>query len=319
MKKIIFACVLAVLLSSCASVMDMPEAERPISYRLVSADAVIRKAAVAEYSGMDENEKKEAILGIIVFFGMEEDPYRRAKMLGTLDELSAGPYAIIPLIKAAASNKSIIDFREVKAYLSEHKPRETEKDGLVQMLKNGAWESRMLAMFSLSVLSREAGKAVPEIMAMINEFGRDPDRYSKIFDSIAMINPEIAIASVINDLKNPDGEIRKNALLKLMELNTYLNSKLPVKKDIVPALIRALYSADKTLSEIAEEGLRKIEDPDARQAIGNYIKMGRQALNMLYRLGGTTAEEQFRKQEEANRKKIDDYFRSVGREDAVGK
>jgi HEAT repeat protein len=197
------------------------------------------------------------------------------------------------------------------------KPDEQTAERLKERLKSGAWEGRMLAMTALSMLSKKAATAIPEMMAMLAEFGDDAGRYSRIFDCMAMINPEIAVAGIIKGLKDPDAEIRRNAVEKLVELQAYLASKLPVKKEIVPALIRALYSGDKIMSELAEEGLAKIEDADARAALGAYLKMGRMALNMLYKLAGTTAEEVFKKQEEGIDIKINEYYRSIGREDAI--
>jgi hypothetical protein len=317
MKKIAVIFLFLVLVSSCAIFQPVAEESLPLYMRVVSQDGPVRTAAINEFNRLNDNGKKQEILNIIGVLRKEDDPYKRGKITSTLTELKAGTYAVIPFILAVKDNASIRDFREITAFLVSLKPAEADIPGLVEITKNGTWEGRMLAMTSLSVLSKRAETAMPEFMDMLYEFGADAGRYSRIFDCMAMINPEIAVAGVIKDITSPNGQIRTNAVEKLVELQAYLGSGLPAKKEIVPALIRALYSGDKALSEMAMEGLSKIEDPDARQAAENYLKTGRMAINMLYKLAGTTAEEVFKKQEQVIQKKLEDYYRSIGREDAV--
>ena len=317
MIKLFYTFFIAVFLSSCASVVELREEFLPLQSRLVSPNSAINQAAVKELLAMDENSRKKADQDMIEAFGSEEDPYRRGRMLETLREQNAGTYTVIPLIKAAVKNTSIRDYKEIIAYLTAVKPGSLDIRELQEMLKTGAWEIRMLAMTSLASLSKKAGIVMPELMAMRKDFGADAGKYSRIFDCMAMINPQIAVTSVIADAGGPNGQLRMNAVLKLAELQEYLGDKLPEKKEIIPALIRALYSGDKALSATAAEALSKIEDPEARQAAESYLKMGRTLLNMLYKFAGTTAEEAFKKQEQAVDEKIQDYYRSIGREDAV--
>jgi hypothetical protein len=319
MKKIITAVIVFIFIVSCVSVNTISDGLLPLYARLASTALPVRSAAINEFNSLDDRGKKLEILNIIQLLKKEEDPYKRSKIMETITELKPGAYAVIPFILAVKENSSIRDYKEITALLTALKPAEKDLSGLVEIVKNGAWEGRMLAMTSISVLSKKAETAMPELMSMQKEFGADAGRYSSIFDSMAMINPEIAVAGVIKDLKSPDSKIRRNAVEKLIELQVYLGSKLPAKKDIVPALIRALYSSDKALSEIAADGLSKIEDPNARQAMENYLKMGRMAVNMLYKLAGTTAKEVFKKQEDGIDKKISDYYKDIGREDAAVK
>lgn len=307
------------LASSCAVFSDLSGELKPLHVRLISNDKSIKEAAVREYLGLDEAAGEQEILKIVRSFETDEDPYTRGRKLDLLVELKAGPGIIIPLIEAVSRNKSILDHKEIISFLAAMKPDQKDIPKFKELLKTGAWESRMLAMTAASLLSKKAETLMPELMDMLEAFGADAGRYSRIFDCMAMINPEIAVTGVIKDITNPDGQIRRNAVEKLVELQAYLAAKLPAKKDIVPALIRALYSGDQALSALAQEGLSKIDDADARNAAQSFMKMGRMALNMLYKMAGTTAEEVFKKQEQGIDKKINDYYKKIGREDAVKK
>jgi len=176
--------------------------------RLISENAAVSDAAKKEFLTLDENTRKQTLLDIIDAFGSEEDPYRRGRMLDMLKDLNAGSYAVIPLIKAATKNPSIRDFKEVTSFLNTVKPGEQDIPALKEMLKHGAWEARMLAMTSLAVLSKKAEVIMPELMDMLDEFGADAGKYSGIFDSMAMINPEIAVAGVIRGITSPDARIQ---------------------------------------------------------------------------------------------------------------
>ncbi|HRU38531.1 MAG TPA: hypothetical protein P5511_01540, partial [Candidatus Goldiibacteriota bacterium] len=240
------------------------------------------------------------------------------KILAILSETGAGAYAAAPMIKAAAANGSIRDFKEITAYLRSLPLSGEDALKLKEMLKEGAWKTRSLALDALSGMSKKAEKAVPEIIALMKS-SAEAEKYEKAFDSLAMINPEIAFTALVSDLKNPDSAIRKNAMNKLVEMQAYLSDKLGVKKEIVPALIRVLYGADEALSRLAQDALSRIEDPDARQAMENYIKIGKRAMELFYGLAGKTAQEVFKLQEQAVEKKLNNYYRQIGREDAAGK
>jgi hypothetical protein len=231
--------------------------------------------------------------------------------------IKADDSVVVPLILAAKDNASIRDYREITAYLRSLKPAEGGIKQLGALLKEPAWETRMLAMSALSVLSGKAAFAMPEMARTLDDFGADAGRFSQTFDFMAMINPEIAAAAVIRDINSSDRSIRKNALEKLLELQVYLAGDLSIKKEITRALIRALYSPDNELSKEARGGLMNSDDPEAKQEVEAYVKMGGMAVKMIARSAGKSPEEMFKEQELAVEKQINDYYRSVGREDAV--
>jgi HEAT repeat protein len=305
------------LLCSCSSLQNMPEQMRPLPYRLVSSNENIKSAATGEYMALDAAGRERAISGIIEMFKTEEDPYKRARMLAVLGALKAGQDFIVPLILAATENKSIRDYGEITGYISSLKPSGESIKNVIALLKSDKWEVRSLAMASLSALAAQAGRAMPEMAATMRDFGADPGHYSEAFDNMAKIDPEIAVINVIRNLGDNAPEIRKNALEKLFELQTYLSPKLDIKKEIIPAIIRALYSGDKAISKLAEDGLSQADDPAAREAMENYLKMGRQAIGALMHFAGKSMDEVFKAQEQRMEKKLNDYYKSVGREDAV--
>jgi hypothetical protein len=59
------------------------------------------------------------------------------------------------------------------------------------------------------------------------------------------------------------------------------------------------------------------DDPEAKHAAEANIKMGSMAIKMLAHFTGKTPEEMFGAQAMAIEKKINDYYRSIGREDAI--
>jgi len=270
--------------------------------------------------GLDEKEKSKTILEIVYMFKNERDADAQVRMVNALRYLNAGSYVIIPLIEAVKQNKHIQVYTSITGFIREIEPAAEDKvSKLIEFLKDDKWEVRLLALNALGKMSKKAKKAVPEIIKTMQKFGDNPERYEKVFDILAMINNEIAIIALIADAENKDSKIRKNAVEKLFELQAYLSPKLKIKKEIIPALIRALYSKDKNISEFAEDALRETGSPEAQKALENYLKIGKRAIKILVKAAGKSMEDVFKSRKEKIIKKLEDFYKEIGELDEFKK
>ncbi|HDQ26113.1 MAG TPA: hypothetical protein ENN43_05140 [bacterium] len=313
MKRTILPLILfVVVLSSCATLKNVLDMAQPLPYRLISSDQLVREAALKEFFELGAAEKKDVVLEIVRIFGREKDPVARARILTNLTDLKTGVYVIVPLILAAKENVDIKDFSPVIDFIKGMKPDPADITSLINLLSDPQWEVRLMAMTALSNLAGHAELAFPFIAESMKEFGADPAKYYEVFDNLLKINPEMAVTKLILDLKDPDSQIRRNALEKLIEMRAYLSPKLGAVKEIVPAFIRSLYSEDGELAKMAEDTLKKINDPEAKKALESYIGMGKTALKALMGFAGKQMEQLFKAQEDGLMKKLERYYDSMG-------
>lgn len=234
---LIILCVSFIIFSSCASLGGVAEELWPLSKRLVSTNEVIKTAAVQEFAALDNDGKKKTILEIVSMFSSEPDPVKRQNMFKALIDLKAGSYIIVPLILAVRDNVNMKTYDEVINFIKGFQPASGDDlPELTELLKSDNWGVRLMAIYSLARMFKKAEAAVPEIIKTMHDFGSDPDKYTQVFDALTMINSDIAMTSIILDIKNKNIDIRKNAISKLFDMQNYLSDKLPVKKEIVPAL-----------------------------------------------------------------------------------
>jgi len=291
------------------------ERDLPIEKRLFSADTSVRADAFKEYRAFKDKGKNDAIDRIVELFSGESDPDTQMRMIIALRELKAGKRIIIPVIDSVKKNKDTAVQTTIAGLIRESGPA-AEKDvaELADFLKQERWAVRMLAMTALGLMSKKASEAVPEIIISMRKSGDDREKYDTGFNTLAMIDNDVAISAVIADIKSTRPEIRKNAVEKLFELQVYLSPKTRIKKEIMPALIRALYSKDENVSGYAEEALKTIEDPQAKKAVESYLKLGRRLLTTFMKAAGTSMKESFEAQEGKALDRIKEYFIKAGRE-----
>jgi hypothetical protein len=122
---------------------------------------------------------------------------------------------------------------------------------------------------------------------------------------------------VIIDLKDPDKNISRNSITKLLELYTYLSKDSPIRKDIFFAFVRMMYSDDKDTSIDARETIASMGDEESQQAIKAYIAMGKLALRSMSQMADKKLTEKFKHQEEDLYDEMTVFYRLIGREDAV--
>jgi len=317
MKKILFACMITAILflaQGCVTFQSLPEEFQPLEKRLFSSSSLIREEAVREFSALSAGEKKDIVLKIVRLFSGEKDPDTQVRMINTLRYLSPGEYVIGPLIDAVKDNGEVHVFTGVRGLINESGRASKESlESLIGILKDEGWDARKFALDIIGRMSKDAETAVPEMMKLMQEEGRDPERYVMIFDTIARINSKLAVSALIADITNKDSALRKNAAEKLFELQAYLSPKLEVKKDIVRAFIRALYDTDEEVSELAEGALSGIDNEEAKKALENYMKMGKKLVKSLISAAGEESGEVFEKQKKNIIRQIEEFYDKINK------
>ncbi|MCE5299524.1 MAG: hypothetical protein LLG37_01455 [Spirochaetia bacterium] len=315
MKKFaLFVPVFLMLFSSCAT-LGIFEQTRPLHKRLVSGNETIREAAVIEFATLSPDAGKQVLIDTAEMLATAGDKEERDRVFETLKKLKAGAYVAVPVIKAAGSNPGV--YAEAAGFIKRLDPSEFNLQELTALLKDENWEVCVGALGAISLMAGRAELSIPEIVQLMHRYGDDRARYLTCFDALLMINPEIGVLTIISDLCYPQPQVRKNALYKLFELQTYLSKSLPIKKEILPALIRALYSADEQISAPAQELMKELDNPQAKQAMQAYMGVGKAALNGLMRLAGSDPQTAFKKQEQSVEDRIMQFYKSIGRLDAV--
>ena len=312
--RVLAALTFLLLLSSCAGLMKVSEEFMPLHYRMISSNSIIKNLAMAEYQNLDVNAKQAVQNEIAGIIGRESDPDTQMRALLTLKELDAGPEIIVPLILAAKNNTELKIYNAILSFVRDSKPVNNEQlKQLVPLIKDSSWEVSLLAMTAVSRMAGAAKYAVPEIADAMRRFGSDAERYFASFDFISMIDPQISIKIVISDLLNPDSKVRRNAAEKLFEIQAYMGPKVKQGGLVMQALIRALFSGDQEVSEIAKEALSEISDPEAKKAMEAFLKMGSTAINMLSKITGYDPKETYKKQESEVVESIRKYYIENGR------
>ncbi len=304
------------IMSSCAGLIKVSEELMPLHYRIISANGIIKNLALHEYSALNPQDRQKTLNEIASIIGRESDPDTQMRALLTLKELDAGASVIIPLILAAKNNTELKIYNAVLNYIRESPPVGAEQlSAFLPLIKDASWEVSFLAMTAVSKLSGAAKSAVPEIADAMKRFGNDASKYFSAFDFLSMIDPAISIKIVISDLLNPDSKIRRNAAEKLFEIQIYMGPKVKAGGEVLQALIRALFSGDEDISEIAKQALSEISDPEAKKAMESFLKAGAAAIDMLSKITGYDPKENYKKQERDVVESIRKYYKEQGREE----
>ncbi len=233
-----------------------------------------------------------------------------------LGSLKAGGYIVAPLIQAAGESGSKNLVREVNVFIASMDPSSFEIKPLVELLKDKNSQTRLSAAKALGNMSKKAESAMPDIFEAM-QAADNLDEYSGIYDAAAMINPRIATVKLIVDMKDAGDKAGAHAFEKLSELYVYLGKKSEVRKQILPAFVRLLYSTDEKLAKRTEEMLAAMNDSEATQAIKAYIKMQRTLVKSVFNWTGTKMQEIFDRQESDLKDELTVYYKLIGREDAL--
>ncbi len=312
-----FVLFILLFFTSCVTFIPVAEEFQPLHLRLLSSNDVIKAAAIDEFDKLKNKEQIDVQLRMVELLEKEEMPEKRIKILNMLQELKADHNVIIPLIYAVSKNSTILEYKEIIYFLVVTK---TDKDTVRQLLKllnDKNWIVVQLALVSLASNPEESKIAIPEMVDTMKRYIGDREKYFKIFDIISMVNPEVSILSLIKDFKNKDSKIRQEIFEKLIELQVFLGSKLEVKKEILPALIRGLYDEDNNISKMAQETLKEINDPVAKKALESYLNMGKVLFDSFMKLTGKSMQDFFKSQDTRIDNRLKEIYKSIGREDAV--
>jgi hypothetical protein len=316
MKKIFIAIIGVMLLAGCAGMGVLPEDS--LAKRLISSDSSTRTDAVEEFAGLNDYDKRKNALELVSMLRYEYEPAVTAKIAQALKDIKAESYVIEPLIRAVKDNGKLVEIGALNDFIVNNaNVSEDDIFKLQQFLKDDRWEVRRLAMLSAVKLKKKAEILIPELIMSMEKFGDDPEKYYELYDTIAGINPEVAITRLIIDLKNNSETIKQAAFEGLFQLQVYLDKNNKLKKEIMPALIRAMYTGKDALSEAAEKLLVNLEKKDADE-IRAFLKAGKMAFTGLMKFTGKNMEEVFKEQEVKMEKRMNEFYESIGRKDAIG-
>lgn len=315
MKKVFIAITTLFLLVGCAGFATLPE--NSLAKRLISDDADTQAAAVLEYAKLTDYDQRKTALELVSILRYEYEPKVINRIAKALKDINAGPYVIEPIISSVKENSKIKDIGPLADFIGQAGAiGEESLSALQRYLKDDRWEVKKLAMISAVKLKSKAEILIPELIAAMKSCGDDVEKYYELYDTIAEINPEIAITQLIIDLKNSSKPIKEAALEGLFQLQVYLGKDSKLRKEIIPAIMRAIYSGDEDIEQLVEKMLGTLEKKDAAQ-IKAFLKSGKIAISGLMQVMGKSMEEVFKAQEEKMNTRMEDFYKSIGRQDAL--
>ena len=320
MKKIhamqIFAVfIFASIMASCAGIDTTPEPLKPIHQRLYSRDADVKLMAEKQFETLNADDKKEVLLRTAAQLEKEGDADTQMRIIKALADNGAGSYVIPALIKALAVNTKLTITATINDFINNAQPAEEEMaEKIASYLNEGSSKARQAAYLALGKMSIKAKKAVPQIIDAMHKFGTDAAEYAGGFEALAKIDPEIAVASAIKDLENAAVDIRKNSLEKLIEIQVYMNNKLPAIKEVATALLRILYSDDSGLKKLVEENINTEDAAAIKAEMDKYMKTGARIMGALSRTLGVSMDDIFKAQDERLDGKLKKFYEEIGKE-----
>ena len=318
MKKNFILIIAGILFISCATFSTLSEEMLPLSKRLLSENSYIREMAIKEFAQLSLEEKQKVILEIVEMFKNENDKERQKKIIVALKELKAGNYIIIPLLEIIKQKTNIYSFDDIMKLLNSMQPEAEEVVfKLMELLKDKRWEVRQISLLLIRKIAKKSEIVVPEIIKTMQEFGEEPEKFSEIFNTLSMINPEVAINQLLLDLKNKNEKIRKNSTEKLIELQANLGAKLPIKKEIIAGLMRVLFSEDGVISKMAKEAIDKIEDIELKKEYEKYLEISKKITTGFSKIAGNMLNDIFTSQEKNLKEKMKNFYESIGRKEAI--
>lgn len=319
MRKNFILIIAGILFINCATFFTLSEEMLPLSKRLFSENSYIREMAIKEFTQLSQEEKQKVFLEIVNMFKNENDKDRQKRIIAALKELKAGGYIIIPLLEIIKQKTNIYSFDDITELLNSIEPEAEEVVfKLKELLKDKRWEVREIALLLVRKIAKKSEIVIPEIIKTMQEFGEEPEKFKEIFNTLSMINPEIAITQLLIDLKNKNEKIRKNSIEKLLELQANLEPKLPIKKEIISGLIRVLFSEDSVILQIVKEAFDKIEDKELKKEYEKYLEISKKVAAGFSKVAGNMLNEIFASQEKNLKEKMKNFYESIGRKEVIG-
>ncbi|HRQ42887.1 MAG TPA: hypothetical protein PLB12_00880 [Candidatus Goldiibacteriota bacterium] len=312
----IFVCFFcALIFVSCAGVAPVAEPLKPIHQRLYSYDSDVKLMAEKQFETLSAADKKEVLLMTAAQLEKETDADTQTRIIKALADNGAGAYVIPSLLKALAVNTKLTITATINDFINNAQPAEEEMaEKIAAYLNQGSSKARQAAYLALGKMSVKAKKAVPEIIDAMHKFGADADEYARGFEALAKIDPEIAVASVIKDLQNAGDEIKKNSLEKLVNIQAYMNDKLPAIKEVATALLRIIYSDDSVLKKFVEDNINTEDAAAVKAEMDKYLKTGARLAGALSKALGISMDDIFKAQDERLDGKLEKFYEEIGRE-----
>jgi hypothetical protein len=313
--KIAIILAAAIIFGSCAGAETSQDNKKALFIRIYSADTAVKEQAWAEFNVLEPSEKKDTLDKAAEQLSFEKDADTQARVLDCLNRLGDGGAADIYLIQAEKRNSDLSLTASLRDYINSNTPPPvSDLPKIIVYLKGTDWNVRQAAMYAAGRMSAAARQCVPEIIDTMHEFGSDQDRYAESFYTLAKIDPEIAVTALIVDLHNRSAAVRKNSLLKLVEIKAYMSADLPALKEVVPALLGVMYGDDVALKNYMDENIKGKNAESTRIELENYSNSGSELFKGLMRSLGVDAKEMFRQQQEKMEQKMRRFYREIGRE-----
>ncbi len=297
MKKTFFMIPAVFLLFSCA-MLEIPEDKKPLSQRIYSYDAEIKRTALDEFSGLDENARNKVLLSSASMLCREKDTDTQVRILKTLTELKCPPDAVSKVLECAYENGEMKIYNYLRTFFySGPAVDKSQVAFLSDMLKKDDWRIKEFALILLGRIGIEAYSAVPDIVVLMKNRDITFERFSMCFDAIARIHPQTAVDIIILMITEQSETVRQNAVRKLIELEVYMSKSIESMKEVLPAILRVISSGDEKLKTFVKDAVAGIKDQETQKKIKEYIEATGKLAGGILRILGSGVNEKLNEQE----------------------
>ncbi|MFP4466473.1 MAG: hypothetical protein ACLFP1_05425 [Candidatus Goldiibacteriota bacterium] len=267
---------------SCAVFGPHREGPQPLEKRIFSGDISEAEKARAEWEKLPQREKKEILKRTARLLGQVKDPDTQMRITAALKALDAGPYIITCILEAADKNTDFYVYNHILELIwSMEFKGEPDAERIRMFLKKAKGKAEFMALEVLGMMSENAEKAVPDIIDVMKKEGTDYEKYSAVFNVLARIDYDTALTAAMLSLREKDPELRKNAAIKLLEINRYITKKTSVSGEIMPALFRLFSEDDEQTREMIKEIAAESQSRKAEQELTETVSRGREMFSGL--------------------------------------
>jgi HEAT repeat protein len=327
MKKVYMAmAITAAVFCSCAAPQEKTMTEEYWTFsrtvlftpeNLISENSQIRAKALADYTALEDDSKKQVITYLAYMLADEKDALKRHEILDLLRDIKAGPYVVAPLIRAYGSAKFPGVRTEISQFINEYKPSTLEPAALISLFDDKNLETKIKAIRVLAAMKSKAGPALPEIIKLMHQTGPSYGLYAECFDYGAQISKGAMLAAAALDIGSRDRNIRESALRKIYEVYKNEKSTNAERDDSFKAIIRIIYTGDEEFSGLAKKMLEDSGFQETRLKIAEYDAYKNMKVESMKALTEANLKKKFAGEEDDLYMTLKLYYIEHGRKDAV--
>jgi HEAT repeat protein len=327
MKKIITGIIAVfVVITGCAAPQEKKLIEEYMDFsrtvlftpeKMLSKDYEVKAKALLDYTALEPDSKKVVDTYLAYMLADEEDASIRHEILDLLRDVKAGPFVVAPLIRAYGGAHYAAVRTEISQFIKEYKPSNLELPGLIKLLEEKDWDTRIKAIRVMATMKSKAGPAFPEILDVMRETGPSYGLYAECFDNAEQIDAGAAFSAAELDLISPSHEIKESALRKIYEV--YTAEQIPEKKrkDALRAMERVMYGADAELSLLSKKMMEESGRKDARLKLEEFEAYKNMKVASMKELADIKMKSKFAEEEDNIYLTLKLYYLKNNREDAV--